>query len=293
MGISIGRYSNMVLLALGVFVLVFGARGASAQSDECVYQSGDQYWFIRTFSEALIERDMGDMKIWSLSRKSKRCSKALLSEINDTQNILIGYKRGLDLMVHNLYYYADEFEKFTKPRIKLLLGMHFSSGTEALDWWLENQDYLRFSEKELRLLVDKRKRKMKEPVQELHLQVTMSAEKYWHLEGLGLLKGIKFGEVYVNGWWPNLATHSVYEKLRVPKSELNDRGVREKGYIMALEGHMRVLDFSSGKKEKEILSQLPRIVDENFDTSQSWIEWYEKSKDGLTLSKDGTKLVVK
>lgn len=272
-----------------------------AEESECIPKDPAYYWSYVAIISDIEKKDTPTQRQW---RKSGShywyCTD--LERIKDPLARIEGYKWVLDKLINDYYYYYYKtgIVNTSGKKITTITGQTFSTKKQARDWWLDNREYLVWSTGLNTLIVDEQSKFMGVPVHVLSDVATkelfdLGASDYWYLLSRDLLKEIGADGIYLLVWWPDTSLHGSWRKARVVKSDLEDRTKKEEGFKNALSYMVEIFSFSTipeGDKA-DIVALLPQFVDKRLKTPVDWLEWYEKNKDWLTLSKDGKKLVVK
>jgi hypothetical protein len=301
----------IILILFSTNITVFGA-----QEKECkVYReiSGANYWYWDAYLGVVNIVDTKDVRTGRLNNKhDNSCFTTSLIEINDQLNRLIGYKtavselfklHGGTVEVLKLYKWEKRGEKYItaleqkifniESKITSLLGADITIDDQGEKWWHENQDYMYLSEDKQKLLLDSVAKKQKKPIHETNPEREISAEDFWIYSVSPAYEQTKITDKYIHG--RVMTEHSPY-KFRVQKFKLNDRKTKENVYKTILENEIMYFKNARESKQHSYLkyatARLKNVTGLDYTDSQTWINWWEKNKDKLVLSKDGTVLVV-
>ena len=202
--------------------------------------------------------------------------------------------------------------KTVEKRIEELTGESFNSIEEWRAWWVENWEYLVWSDKKDLLILDseaKNEKKAFVPFREI------SAEDYWFFIGSGRFRNINNIGSFTFFRTRGFVGHDSFN-AKINLKEIDDLPAKEKGYkrvvedfiseLKKMEDSLNIINRlvtheparSRGLAELEeaiekLIQKLKLITKQDFGNSDEWKRWYEKNKDRLVLSQDGEGLIVK
>lgn len=244
---------------------------------------------------------------------SDYCKKFPLKYINDPRNRLIGYKFAIRELIRRLSSSEQDLEytKWDKPeesfiatkqqeileiksKIMALMEMEIADFDEFTKWWNKNEDYIYLSNDKTKLLFDAEAKKQKKPIHEMNPEHEISAEEYWKHSVQPNYGQRKISDKYIHGY---LQFHHGQKRIRVEKSQINDPKTKEKAYKSILENQIKALMVAREMKRQihigYALIPMLKVTGLDYKDSEQWIKWWQKNKDNLVLSEDGSRLVVK
>lgn len=286
------RVLRALLFAISI---ALGAVAASAVEGVCRQErrfAPSEYWFWEGYLGTTGLEPDGEDLVGQLVLDPSRCFRVERAALEDPIQRTRGTKRAVTEWLKRLPEAAswdtDSDGLETRARLFELTGQNPGSPTEWTRWWVENGEYLRWSDEAGRLVVVEEAKRALQPVAEEVRRI--KAERYWFLEGRGWLENVRDeGEfVRASGW----TTHG-FEKVRVESSRLADRGAKKQGYRRAVES-LVVSGLPAGAYDgkREILERLAHLTDESFESSDDWIQWWQANADELVLSPNGDHLTV-
>ncbi len=180
-----------------------------------------------------------------------------------------------------------------KEKINLLVDVEIASEDSFPAWWNENEDYMYLSEDGTKLLLNSDAKQAENPVHETMPEREVSAEDYWWLSTEPTYRQTKVTETHVHG---EIAREQWPDKIRVEKIKLGNLALKERVYKSKLEDEIMYFKNAPEARQFDYLEyatgRLKNLTGMQFTDTQSWIKWWEKNRDRLVLSKDGTVLVV-
>lgn len=285
--------SLAALLSVG---MSWSAEGADKRCDQERQFSGTDYWFWQGYQGITDVRDQGNERLGRMAKDPSICFRAPLAEINDWMQRLRGYKGALKEGLKLLFQNRDQWDApevvAMRKRVAILTGHDFASFPEFQKWWLENNDYVVWSDAENHLVVDEAAKAAKTPIATLDPVYDIAADEYWFYEGHGWLKDVKDegGYLRATAWAGDRE-----KKIQVPQFLLAERAAKRKGYLQAVETiveHTLTLRELGEPGAQELMQRLRAITAESFQDRQSWITWWNANKKNLVLSGDGQRLIA-
>jgi len=301
----------IILILFSTNITAFGVQEKECKEYKEI--SGSNYWHWLAYPGVKNFEDKDNIRTGrSKHSPSNICFTVNLHEVNDPLNRLIGYKiavselfnlHGGSVEVLKLYKWEKREKKYItaleqkiliyKSLIKSLVGTDITIDDQGEKWWHENKDYMNLSEDKQKLLFDAVAKKQKMPIHETNPEREISAEDFWIYSVSPAYEQTKITDKYIHG--SVMTEHSPY-KFRVQKFKLNDRKTKENVYKSILENE--IMYFKNVRESKELsyleyaTARLKNLTGLDYTDSQTWINWWDKNKDKLVLSKDGTVLVV-
>lgn len=301
----------IILILFSTNIIAFGAQEKECKEYKEI--SGSNYWHWLAYPGVKNFEDKDNIRAGrSKHSPSNICFTVDLHEVNDPLNRLIGYKiavselfnlHGGSVEVLKFYKWDKREKKYItalkqkilnyKSIIKSLVETDITIDDQGEKWWHENKDYMYLSDDKQKLLLDSVAKKQKKPIHETNPEREISAEDFWIYSVSPAYEQTKITDKYIHG--SVMTEHSPY-KFRVQKSKLNDRKTKENVYKSILENE--IMYFKNARESKELsyleyaTARLKNITGLDYKDSQTWINWWDKNKDDLVLSKDGTVLVV-
>jgi hypothetical protein len=301
----------IILILFSTNITAFGAQEKECKEYKEI--SGSIYWYWLAYPGVKNFEDKDSIRTGrSKHSPSNICFTVDLHEVNDPLNRLIGYKiavselfnlYGGSIEVLRYYKWEKREKKYItaleqkiliyKSLIKSLVGTDITIDDQGEKWWHENKDYMNLSEDKQKLLLDAVAKKQKKPIHETNPEREISAEDFWIYSVSPVYEQTKITDKYIHG--SVMTEHSPY-KFRVQKFRLNDRKTKENVYKSILKNE--IMYFKNARESKELsyleyaTARLKNLTGLDYTDSQTWIKWWDKNKDKLVLSKDGTVLVV-
>lgn len=285
----------VIVVGLGVGCATMPTANAAA-CREVRNSSGVNYWFWQGYSGVEDTIEEGLAVTGHLSTDPSVCLRVLRSELNEPSARTQGYKlavlewfKRLPVNLEQPPHDADDLT--ARQHLRALTGQEFSSREQWTHWWVDNNDYLRWSDTAGRLVVDEEAKRARAPIAEAVQEITPTY--YWYLQARDWLKEVhEAGESISGQAW----TEHGYTKFRVAKSVLSDRAAKEQGYKDAVRAYI-VTDAASptvtGAAAEKFMTRLRELTDENFREREEWLQWWTENADRLALSEDGQRLVVR
>lgn len=238
----------------------------------------------------------------------------LSKHLNDPENKTIGFKDKISFWLHfkplesqavNLSHKIGDGSLTVEKRIEELTGESFTSTEEWRAWWIENWEYLVWSDKKDRLILDSKAKSEKKPLIPFR---EISAEDYWFFISSGLFENLRNIGSFSFFQTKNFQHHGFFN-AKVNLKGIDDLPVKEKGYkraVVILIRNLREMEDSleqfrsvaiteSTKRMglaqfeeaiEELTQKLKLLTKQSLGNSEQWKHWYEKNNDRLFLSKD-------
>jgi hypothetical protein len=254
--------------------------------------SAAEYWMWQGYLGVTQERDGDGTRSGRLASDPGSCFHVNLGALKDPLERTRGYKRAVAEWLKVLLHGGADAES-ARRGIKALTGQPVLAADDFKAWWIENNDYLRWSDRSQRLEIDTTAKAARLPIVPLQPTQVISAERYWYYEGMGWLRGLHRTDGTLEGkaW-----TGETEIKVRVPSTAIGDRKAKEQGYRHAvqtmIEDRLRLSEFGE-RAAATLMTRLREVTSENFDDRQAWIAWWNRTKDSLALSPDGQRLIVR
>lgn len=184
---------------------------------------------------------------------------------------------------------TDHEGRTARQHLKILTGQDFPSQEQWTEWWMENNEYLLWSDAAGHLIIDEEAKRAQTPVLE---PGEITATQYWFWQARDWLKDTREDGAFIRGQgW----TEHGYQKFRIPKGALTDRAAKAEGYKEAVRGYIlsgvALPELKDAALEK-FMARLRDLTGESFQKREEWVEWWNESKDRLVLSADGRRLVA-
>lgn len=254
--------------------------------------SAAEYWMWQGYLGVTQEHDAGGTRSGRLASDPGSCFRVNLEALKDPFERTRGYKRAVAEWLKVLLHGGADAE-LARRRIQALTGQPALTADDFKAWWIENNDYLRWSDRSQRLEIDAAAKAARSPIVPLQPTQAISAERYWYYEGMGWLRGLHRTDDALEGkaW-----TGETEIRVRVPSTVIGDRDAKEQGYRHAVQTMIEDRLRLSGLGERAaatLMARLREVTSESFEDRQAWITWWNRTKDSLALSQDGQRLVVK
>lgn len=258
--------------------------------------SAQDYWFWYAYHGVANEKTRGKILKGHLVLNPTICFQVGHAEIADDMARTRGYKKAFTAWLFDLAMEGDEWREdtdITSIRVEMenIVGRSFASLKELKQWWIENQDYLRWSDEANHLVVVEKAKQSQSLIDKEMLEI--SATEYWSQWAQGSLRNVreKSNFLLATAWF---SPHGEQE-IRVRKASLRNRADKQKGFYHALSvlilGNISAPNISQASLN--ILNQhLQKLTQLLYTNPEDWIKWYKRNKDQLELSSDGTHLVV-
>jgi len=286
-------------LAAVVGICIVGVvQGAEANDIECreVREfSGVNYWFWQGYLGVADVIDNGVALTGRLSHEPGICFQVLRSELHEPFVRTRGYKLAVlewfkRLPIEPEQWETDPAGRTAQQHLRILTRQDFSSREQWTRWWVENNDYLLWSDAAGHLIVDEKAKLAKSPIAEEIGEIT--ATQYWFWQARDWLKDTREDGAFIRGQgW----TEHGYQKFRIPKGALTDRTAKEEGYKEAVKGYILggvALPELKDAALEQFMARLRDLTGESYQKREEWVEWWNEHKDHLVLSTDGQRLVA-
>lgn len=292
-----------VLAAYGLAAIVVSppiALGGSDRLTGCAEVrdlSPRAYWFWDGYLGFTEVADRAGLREGRLLVDRATCFRIELASLEEPSARTQGYKRAIRewfklVPLEAQAWISDTAVLLIRRRLEDLTGQPFPRREDWKRWWVENADFLEWSEDAGRLVVvEDAKREGRRITAEIR---QIDAVEYWFLHGLDRLKDVREmeGTLRATAWVPPEGDREV----RVGASEVLDLAAKQQGYRLALRN--LVLDGIaipglSERSREELVAKLRRMTDLDLSSSQEWIAWWNENKDNLILSEDSERLVVR
>lgn len=259
--------------------------------------SAVDYWFWDGYLGLTDLVDTGTKRQGRLAHEPSICFKVDLKNLDNWLARTKGYKRAIDEWFKWVPLGKESWSKSPKAlqarkRIEEITGETFDSREEWKKWWIENSDYLIWSDKEARLVVSAQAKEAGRPIVEEIEEISPS--DYWYLFARGWLEDVKeqAGFIRAKAWIPPEG----YQKVRVRKELLDNRQKKQEGYVRAMKNLILdglALPQLQGKELEKVMARVRSLTDVNYESRDEWIQWWNNNQDSLVLSEDGERLTVK
>jgi hypothetical protein len=292
--------AHLALLAMSAALLP--ATPALAQEEQAIgvdcreVRSLDalQYWFWDGYSGLVDVHDFTHERWGRLGLEPSICFRIALVLVDDPQQKSAGYRQAVNELIQWVVDDGDADDdnaKLAATQLKRLTGEDFDTPADWSTWWEESRDFVMWSEDKERLVVVTEALASGEVVHDNAL--LLDAEEYWFDAARGWMSATAPVGEYVFGS-VLIPPHDF--NFRAYSDQLDDRGAKERGYRRALENLFvdgLLLSDLAGKGLETVIGQISSLTEESFVDRGSWVAWWNRSRDRLTLSADGTRLVVR
>lgn len=295
-------YLRDVLRVIGIVALLeicFAGIGARAEvnGSECQTVrelSGVNYWLWEGYVGAEDVVDDGVTLTGRVSSDPDICFRVSRLALEEPLARTHGYKLAVMEWFKQLPREAERWETdpegyTARQHLKILTGQDFASQEQWTKWWMENNEYLLWSDAVGHLIIDEEAKRAQTPVLE---PGEITATQYWFWQARDWLKDIREEDAFIRGQgW----TEHGYQKFRISKGALTDRTAKEAGYKEAVKGYIlggvALPELKDAALEK-FMARLRDLTGESFQKREEWMEWWNEHKDRLVLSTDGQRLVA-
>ena len=289
------------VLAAGVLLATLpGAAWCATPPANCPHQrqlSAGDYWMQHDLGETQGVHDQSGDRIGYLGRDSAVCFRVPLADINAPLAKLTGAKRAAAELLHSIYARRDAWDQpevvDLRRKFTAIVGQEFASFEQLQRWWIENNDYLAWSDARAQLVLDEKAKQSRAAIAPLKPVQQITAQKYWMLEAMGWLRDVREdgSTLQATAWDGERDT-----KVSIAKRDTEDRAARQAGYLQAARTIVEdrfTLPELGADSERKLVERLQHITNERLSDRGSWIAWWKANRTRLVLSADGAHLVPK
>jgi hypothetical protein len=259
--------------------------------------SAEDYWFWEGYRGVTQTADHGTGRKALLAGETGICLRVELGELSDPAGRTRGYKRAIEEWFNRIPvdpepWSSDPDVVEGRKRVEYMTGLRFAERDDWKNWWVQNRDYLRWSDSAARLIVSLEAQRSRLPLDIAYEDIP--AEEYWFFRGRGWFAEDREEGGYLLGtaWIPPEGS----TKVRVEKGELAERSAKELGYRRAAESLVLdgvMLPELKGAELAEIMAKLRALTEEQYNERAKWIEWWNRNGEHLRLSEDGERLTAR
>jgi hypothetical protein len=301
-GSEMKNESMIVALCLGAIsasgaAVSAGMSSAQPKCQETRSFTAERYWFWHAYLGVTAVVDNDAVRRGRLVFKPSICFQVDRESLEDELARTHGYKEAFQEWLKRIpgdsaQWPEDNEEAMVARRpLQNIAGREFAAPRDVKQWWIENHDYLVWSGEAGHLVVDESAKRDKTPVAKQVPEV--SAIEYWSFAASGALRDSfeKDGFLYMTAWIPPEGE----QEFRTKKSGLADRHAKLAGFrhalaVLVLDGvAIKQIRGPALEKRMERLRDLTALP---FQNREQWISWFERNKNNLELSADGTHLIV-
>lgn len=288
-------------LCLGLALAPAVARGQVCHSVQKL--SAEQYWKLVLVTGVAGERDEGEIRRGHLEGAPETCFEVPRRRLDSVDARTRGYVEGLTSFLDALPLDPAHWRPLPEALTYLqkasrITGIAFvparASAADVQDgairfqeWLVANRGKLVWSDEAGKLMVDVEAASDEGDGEAAELD----AATYWTYEGLGAVSREKDGHGERRGRY-ELPLRS--GRFRVSLAALEDREARFQGYLAATQQLVLYLTETAGPSARRgaALARLRQVTTESFETPEQWLVWWVRSRDALSLSGDGKRLLT-
>lgn len=255
------------------------------------------YWFWDAYFGVTDEVEVAGEQQGRLSLDEAVCFRISRDLLDDPVARTQGYREAVDQLIQWVSEAPDSDDDpgsmggRARLALQQLTGRRMDDGERWIDWWNANRAYVWSADSRGRLRVVEAAKAARAPMDEDAL--ILDAEEYWFYEGRGWISRLESRGEYLLG--EVLIPPHGYG-FRAHAAEIDDRGAKESGYLLALENLMvdglMAADLPAGTA-RDLMARARDLTDQRFDSPEAWVHWWRRHQDRLELAVDGQRLVAR
>lgn len=265
-----------------------------------------KYWYWETLSKS---KNVIEDKVYRRGNNPRHfwCYEIKISKLNNIMQRTYGIKDALRDII-------DEPEWGNKPAwwqsktyleiLQEITGETLTNHEQWEQWWLENMDYLLWSDQLGRLIIDEQSKNNLKPVS--RITVPIDSRRFWDLIVADDIRSLKITNngKYLTGRSLAYRGRFSFVWFTVPIEALADTFTQEKAYKYAatvnIKFFRRLTEFPeeyTGLTRSYFFPQTIRsmkfLTELKFDSKEEWISWWDAYNKNIVLSEDRTHLTAK
>jgi len=269
-----------LLFALSLALAV----SAGAAGSPCLDTTGEFYWTNERLYGVDFVRDDDGVRTWMITGRIEYCFLTKIADIDAPSSRIFGYRNVAEQILGGLpdspKLWDSPDAKARRQKLAELIGRDFQSIDEAGLWWRDNADYLTWSDRDARLVIDEEARGESRRITTRDVENEIDAAYYWYLNGAGGIRQLADDGVTLRGlaWTRDSMQPEV--RFRIAKTLLDDRNARERGLRRALETLMDIVGESASSFH-DLQSPIERLAGKRFASAAAAVQWWSASKTQL------------